>query len=248
MTVDDLIQAKKNQLSEQKILVSEQQLKEQAGEMLRVPRSLHKALSGPELSLIGPIMKGTPYKKTSKLTCDPGRIARTEQREGAKALMVATEETFFRGQQQFVGQVQAYAQVPVLLYDCIIEPYQIYSAAVLGADAVVLMAAVLDSETLQRFAALLHQLGLQAVVEVHTEQEGQTALESGISIVLINNLMLDGSGSLETTHQLLPMFPEGNPVISWGDVSTPADLTQLQAWGAAGACPEPCLLRALDAT
>lgn len=242
MTIDDIIQAKQQQLSEEKVLVSEDQLRQQASESERVPLSLRNAISGPGLSLIGPIMKGSPYTKTSHSSCIPVGLAKMEQHRGASALMVATEQTFFEGQQQFVGQIRDYTHVPILLYDCIIEQYQLYAAACLGADAVVLMSDVLDGEMMGRFASLLGGLGLEAVAEVHEEKQLRTALGAGISIVLVNNLCLDGSGSLQTTQRLAAALPEGALAISWGGIRSTDDLRQIEAWGVAAACPDQSLI------
>ncbi|MBD5560952.1 MAG: hypothetical protein HDQ87_11520 [Clostridia bacterium] len=241
MTTEEIIQAKKQQLAQEKILVSEEALREQASELERVPLSLERALTRSGLAVIGPVMKASPLTKKTRGDFDCAETARLEQRLGVDALMVATDQTYFGGQQKFVGQVRKYAQVPVLLYDYIIEQYQIYAAANLGADAVVLMPELLDLDLISRFTTLIHTLGMEAVIEVHTQAQMTVALQSGLTMIMIRNLGFDGSGSLSVTKELLPAIPEGNVGISWGDISSVEDLKDVQSWGAEAACPDRSL-------
>lgn len=237
MTLEDIIQAKKRQLQEEQAVVSEAQLREQVSESERVPMDLRAAVMGETLALVGPIMKGSPLVRATRLRFDLREIVREEQKQGASALMVATEEVFFECQQQFVGDIRAYALRPVLLYDYILEPYQLYAAAAVGADAVVLMSGILDPDQLAQFTALLQNLGLQAVVEAHTRAQLEAALETGANIFLINNLCVDGTGSLEVTQQLAPLVPAGDAVISWGCIQSLQDLNSVRSWGANAAVP-----------
>lgn len=237
MTLDDIIEAKKQQLQEEKMLVSEAQLREQVSESQRVPLSLQKALTQQYLVLIGPIIKASPVKKVSRHRFAVSEIARSEQKEGAGALMVCTEATFYEGQQQYVDEIRAYTQVPILLYDYIVEPYQLYAAASIGADAVVLMSAILNLDAMARFMRILQELGLEAVVEAHTEQDVQAGLQSGAQMFLIKNYDLNGTGSLDVTRQLIPMIPDGSAAISWGGIANMKALEQVCSWGSSAACP-----------
>lgn len=225
------------------MVISESQLREQASESLRVPLNLQSALTQEHLALIGPLMKGSPVAKCSRHRFAASVTAKEDQEQGADALMVCTEETFYEGQQKYVGEIRAYTQIPILLYDYIIQPYQLYAAASLGADAVVLMTSVLNPDTMILFMQTLQQLGLQAVVEVHSESDVEAGLQSGASMFLINNLSLDGTGSLDVTKRLAPMVPAGDVAISWGGITTMEALSQVCSWGCNAACPAPRMFR-----
>ena len=237
MTIADIISDKKTRLAQEQILVPKPEMKQRAAETERIPLDLRDALKRPGLALVGPILKASPLTQCSHYDFSPVEVARTEQRAGAAALMVATEKTFYQGQESFIGDIRERTRVPIILYDFILEDYQIYAALALGADAVVLNAEILDADMLTRFAALANQLGMQAVVEVHTAEQTERALISGAGIYLIRNLDFNCTGSSELTKTLAPMIPAGDTVISWGGLKTAENLEQAASWGADAACP-----------
>lgn len=238
MTIAEIINDKKAKLAEEQILVSPSQMKQQASEAGRIPLDLRDALKKPGLSLIGPVIRASPMTQCSYYKFSATSLSRQELRAGASAIMAATEKTFYQGQESYIGEIREHVNVPVILYDCIIEEYQIYAALTLGADAVVLSAEILDTDLLTRFTTLINSLGMQAVVEIHTEQETETALMSGAGSYMVRNLDLNCSGSIELTRQLAPMIPVGDVLISWGGIRSVEELEQIAGWGADAACPD----------
>lgn len=238
MTIADIISDKKNRLAQEQILVPLSEMKQRAAETERIPLDLQDALKRPGLSLIGPVLKASPLTQCSHYSFSPAGLARQEEKSGAAALMVATEKTFYQGQESFVGDIRERTHIPVILYDYIIEEYQIYAALALGADAVVLNAEILDTDMLTRFIALTNQLGMQSVAEIHMEEEAERALISGAGMYLIRNLNYDCSGSAERTKKLAPMIPAGDTVISWGGLQSEEDLQEAASWGADAAVPD----------
>ena len=139
---------------------------------------------------------------------DPQKIAAEYADNGATALSVLTDEAYFQGCDRYLQQARQVAELPVLRKDFTVDEYQIYEARVLGADAILIIVALMDGGQLRDFAGLAREQGLTALVEVHTTDELDRALEQPLELVGINNRDLTTfETSLETTFQLLPLIP-----------------------------------------
>lgn len=156
-------------------------------------------------SIIAEVKKASPSKGVIRADFEPVKIASAYERGGATCISVLTDEKFFQGSFENLRLIRNSVQLPLLCKEFVIDPYQIYKARVNGADAVLLIAAILSDETLQDFLQIIQQLGMTALVEVHTLTELDRVLAlSHVQLVGINNRNLDDfSLDLETTKHLL---------------------------------------------
>ncbi|MFN6569995.1 indole-3-glycerol phosphate synthase TrpC [Dendronalium sp. ChiSLP03b] len=183
-------------------------------------------------SLIAEVKKASPSRGIIREDFDPVAIAQAYERGGAACLSVLTDQKFFQGSFANLRAVRSHVALPLLCKEFIIDPYQIYVARVAGADAVLLIAAILSDEELQDFLQVIHDLGMNALVEVHTLAELDRVLKlDNLRLVGINNRNLENfTVDLETTQQLLAQRQQqlqslGITVVSESGLYTPADLS-----------------------
>ncbi|WP_341531033.1 indole-3-glycerol phosphate synthase TrpC [Nostoc sp. UHCC 0302] len=183
-------------------------------------------------SLIAEVKKASPSRGIIREDFDPVAIAQAYERGGAACLSVLTDQKFFQGGFANLRAVRANVTLPLLCKEFIIEPYQIYLARTAGADAVLLIAAILSDKELQDFLQVIHDLGMTALVEVHTLAELDRVLKlDGLRLVGINNRNLeDFTVDLGITQQLLAQRQQelqslGITVVSESGLHTPADLS-----------------------
>ncbi|MEI2578996.1 indole-3-glycerol phosphate synthase TrpC [Scytonema sp. PRP1] len=189
-------------------------------------------------ALIAEVKKASPSKGILREDFDPVEIALKYQKGGASCISVLTDEKFFSGSFENLARVRAKVDLPLLCKDFVIYPYQMYMARVRGADAVLLIAAILSDQDLQYFVKIAKTLKMAALIEVHTLAELERVLSiDGVSLVGINNRNLeDFSVDLQTTCELLAA--KGNQlqernilVVSESGLHTPEDLTLVQQAG-----------------
>ncbi|MDR1941071.1 MAG: indole-3-glycerol phosphate synthase TrpC [Endomicrobium sp.] len=166
----------------QSVLQSENKFKRDC-----VPFPFEAALSKPGLNFICEVKKASPSKGLISVDFKYKEIAKEYENCGAAAISVLTEPDFFMGKNEYLTQIKQTVKIPVLRKDFIIDEYQIYEAKYIGADAILLITAILDLETLKRFYALARSLGLSCLVEVHDEKELETALKTDAKIIGVNN-------------------------------------------------------------
>jgi indole-3-glycerol phosphate synthase len=160
---------------------------------------------------------------------DPESIARAYAAAGAAAISVVTEERFFLGTRDTLLQVRRVVDQPVLMKDFVIDAYQIIEARVLGADAVLLITALLDRAQLREFGALAAELGLECLVEVHDEVELERAVEITAEVVGVNNRNLASfQVDLATTERLTRLMPPDRVVVSESGIRTRDDILRLE--------------------
>lgn len=183
-------------------------------------------------SLIAEVKKASPSKGIIRQDFDPVEIATGYVRGGASCLSVLTDSKFFQGSFENLQKIRPTVEVPLLCKEFVINPYQIYKARVAGADAVLLIAAILPDQKLQEFLYLIHSLGMNALVEVHTLTELNRVLTlSDLRIVGINNRNLETFNvDLATTSQLMQERSQhltslGITVVSESGLYSPADLS-----------------------
>lgn len=212
-------------------------------------RSLAARLRTPgKVTLIAEIKRASPVKGLLREECDPVALARAYTRGGAAAISVITEEEFFRGSPAFLPAVRGATPLPLLRKDFIFDPYQIYESRALGADAVLLIAAILDQVQLAGLLTLTRELGMEALVEVHTAEELRRALAAGARLIGINNRDLRSFHTdLNTTFALRGHIPDPEvTVVSESGISGPDDLKRLARAGVHGALIGEALVRAPD--
>jgi indole-3-glycerol phosphate synthase len=190
-------------------------------------------------SLIAEIKKASPSKGVIRADFDPVKIAQAYERGGAACLSVLTDQKFFRGSFDNLRAIRQSVALPLLCKEFIIDPYQIYLARVAGADAVLLIASILSDQDLQEFLQIVHSLGMNALVEVHTLAELDRVLAlSDLRLVGINNRNLeDFTVDLGTTQQLMAerrkqLHSLGITVVSESGLHTPTDLAVVTEAGA----------------
>ncbi len=190
-------------------------------------------------SLIAEVKKASPSRGIIRADFDPVAIAQAYERGGAACLSVLTDQKFFQGSFDNLRRVRSHVALPLLCKEFIINPYQIYLARTAGADAVLLIAAILSDQELQDFLRLIHDLGMNALVEVHTLAELDRVLQlDDLRLVGINNRNLeDFTLDLGTTQQLLArrqpdLQSLDITVVSESGLYTPADLSLVAEAGA----------------
>lgn len=210
------------------------------------PRGFLRALiAAPGVAVIAEAKKASPSKGVIQPDFDPVRIAMNYREGGAHCLSVLTDVDFFQGSLAYIPLVRAAVDLPVLRKDFIIDPLQIEEAHAVGADAILLIAAILETVQLRDYRLLAESLGMDVLVEVHDERELDAALEAGSRLVGINNRNLnDFSVSLDTTFRLLPRIPQGIPVVSESGIATVADMRRLKEAGVKAALIGESLMRA----
>jgi len=174
-------------------------------------------------------------------------IARLYAENGAAAVSVVTESRFFEGRPSFLPAIRKSVQVPLLRKDFIIDPYQIYEGRLLGADAILLIARILDPPRLREFVRLSSELGLSSLVEIHDEADLEKAFFAGAKVIGINNRDLSTFATdLGVSLRLAPLVPSGALVISESGIRSRGDIDQLMAAGIRGVLVGETLMRERD--
>jgi len=210
-------------------------------------RALHATADSGWTTVIAEVKKGSPSKGVIRPDFDPLAIAETYQNNGATCLSVLTDEHFFMGHLLYLGKIREIVNLPLLRKDFICDPYQIYEARVAGADAILLIAAMLDAGQLAEYNALATDLHLDVLLEVHDEAELELALATGCELIGINNRNLQTfETDLATTERLLPLIPASHFVVAESGISCRADVVRLQRAGAKGFLVGESLMREDD--
>ena len=184
------------------------------------------------VALIAEVKKASPSAGIIRADFDPVRIAGEYEAAGAVALSVLTDKKFFQGELAYLRQIRATVRLPLLRKDFIIDELQIHEAVAAGADAVLLIAAILDDAQLLAYRQLAGQLKLAALVEVHDDRELARALAAGAEIIGINNRNLKTfQVDLATTERLAAQIPAGKTIVAESGIHTRADVARVAAAG-----------------
>lgn len=233
MILDDIVARRREQLAREKAKIPLVEMMQRAHECTRPVLDFAAALKQPTLSVIAEIKKASPSKGLICPDFDPAALARAYTRAGANAISCLTEEHYFQGSGEYLRQVRAATSLPVLRKDFIIDPYQIYEARVLGADAVLLICALLDTDTLRRLMHTAQILDMHALVEIHNEEEAASAVAAQAPIIGINNRDLKTfTVDLQTTARLAAQIPYPCILVSESGVSTNDDMQTARENGA----------------
>ncbi len=211
-------------------------------------RDFRKALlQGPGLSIIAEVKMASPSKGLLCPDFDPKALARDYQSGGATAISVITDQRFFQGHLKYLAQVKEEVDLPVLRKDFIVDHFQIEEAHVWGADAVLLIVAILEDSQLSEFMAHGRELGLDCLVEVHDQAEAERALKAGADLIGVNNRNLaDFTVDLNTTFTIRRQVPRDMPLVSESGISTRADIEDLARAGVQAALIGESLVKARD--
>ncbi|KGO35186.1 MAG: indole-3-glycerol phosphate synthase TrpC [Desulfoprunum sp.] len=216
------------------------------GEKFDPPRGFRKALvEYPGVSIIAEVKKASPSKGVICEDFDPVRIAGNYQKSGAQAISVLTDSRFFQGSLLYLMQVREAVSLPVLRKDFIIDELQIREAAMHGADAILLIVAILAPYQLREYQVCAGELGMDVLVEVHDEREVEMALAADSRLIGINNRNLkDFSVDINTTFRLKKMIPTDIPVVSESGLRDQEDIKRLAEAGVTAALIGETLMRA----
>jgi indole-3-glycerol phosphate synthase len=184
------------------------------------------------LNFIAEIKRASPSRGLLRGHVDPAELGVAYESHGAAAISVLTEEDYFLGSLEDLKQVKQSVSCPVLRKDFIIDPYQVYEASAAGADAILLIAAILDAASLSQLLTVADRAGLSIVVEVHNQAELEKAVDCRAEIIGINNRDLTTFRvDLQTTLQLAPQVPEKTILVSESGISTADDVRLLREAG-----------------
>ena len=210
-------------------------------------RGFAASLAGASRRLIAEVKRASPSQGVIRQEFDPVRIARDFVANGASALSVLTEERFFHGKLSYLEQIRHEVSVPLLRKDFVLDDYQLLEARSFGADAALLIVALLDPVLLKELMAQARSLSLDALVEVHTEAELECALKAGGRLIGINNRDLQTFAvKLETTERLLPLVPAGVVAVCESGINSAAQIKRFEALGAHAFLVGEALMRAPD--
>ncbi|CAG9200486.1 Indole-3-glycerol phosphate synthase [Paraburkholderia sabiae] len=181
-------------------------------------------------AVIAEVKKASPSKGVLRDNFVPADIARSYAKHGAACLSVLTDVQFFQGSAQYLEEARAACQLPVLRKDFIVDPYQILEARAMGADAILLIVAALETSQMQDLEAYAHSLGLAVLVEVHDKNELVEALTLKTPLIGVNNRNLRTfETSIETTLGLLEMMPDDRIVVTESGILSRVDVERMRA-------------------
>ena len=183
-------------------------------------------------AVIAEVKKASPSKGVLRADFIPADIAQSYAEFGAACLSVLTDRQFFQGQPEYLKQARASCALPVLRKDFMVDPYQVYESRVMGADAILLIAACLDDAQMAEMEALAFSLDMAVLVEVHDGDELDRVLRLKTPLIGINNRNLKTfEVSLETTLSLMARVPESRVLVTESGIATSADVQRLRAAG-----------------
>lgn len=195
-------------------------------------RPFREALVRPGLSLIAEFKRRSPSAGDISTSSPIVDQVGAYERGGAAALSVLTDERHFGGSLEDLRSARAACDLPILRKDFIVDPYQLYEAAVNGADAVLLIARALGDDELASLYAEARRIDLDCLVEVHDGEELERALALDVEVIGINNRNLDeGTVDVGTTYELMPDVPAGKTVVAESGISERAELEELERVG-----------------
>ncbi|MFC1658249.1 indole-3-glycerol phosphate synthase TrpC [Candidatus Omnitrophota bacterium] len=246
-TLKDIIAKKKERLRQAKEHLPEEVLKTKI-ENLPPARSLTKAINRPRsISLIAEIKRQSPSKGVIRQDFNPREIALAYQDCGVGAISVLTEEDYFAGSIAYINEVKNAVKLPVLRKDFIFEEYQVYESRFFGADAILLIAELLSKERLSQLIKLAQGLGLECLVEAHTEKELKKALSLKTDLIGINNRDLH---TLEvdpkTTEKLFLFIPKDKVVVVESGMKSYQDILFLKILGVSAVLIGEAFMQAVD--
>ena len=212
------------------------------------PRVFQQALTGyAGLSVIAEAKKASPSKGVICADFDPAKIAVSYEQGGAQAISVLTDEHFFQGSLDYIPLVREKIKLPVIRKDFIIHELQIEQAGKYGADAILLIAAILDYDQIKDYLVMAKELKMDVLTEVHDEKELEKTLAAGCQLVGINNRNLkDFTVDLQTTFRLQKEIPADIPVVSESGIKNHDDMQRLADHGVAAVLIGETLMRAAD--
>ncbi len=233
MILDDIIIHKKRILEKKKVRFPIFKIMERLEHLKSKRRSFKKALTSHHgINIIAEIKRASPSRG---VICDnfvPLKISQLYEFSNACAISVLTESYFFKGKISFLRQVRQNTSLPILRKDFIIDRYQLYESALIDADAVLIIASVLNQDEICEYISILKKYEIDALVEVHTEADMKKAIDAGSEIIGINNRNLNTFEiDINVTKKLIRHIPKGVVVVSESGINTYEDIQGLRSIG-----------------
>jgi len=200
-----------------------------------------------DTAIIAEIKKASPSKGVIRADFRPAEIAVDYETHGATCLSVLTDRQFFQGSESYLREARGACSLPVLRKDFLVDPYQVYEARAMGADAILLIVAALSLAQMQEMETVAHGLGMAVLVECHDAAELNVALQLTTPLIGINNRNLRTfEVSLDTTLSQLGRIPPGRIVVTESGILTPADVELMRARGVHAFLVGEAFMRALS--
>jgi len=229
--LDEIIAKKKEEVEQRKKILPLSHLKKRIAQR-KPPLDFAFALKGKPMRLIAEVKQASPSRGILCPNFNPTELATTYAQGGANAISVLTEASYFKGSIDHLAAIREVVKLPLLRKDFIFDPYQVYESRAYGADALLLIVAILSQEQLEGLLSLSHSLGLKCLVEVHNETDVERALLSGAEIIGINNRDLNTFAvDINTTGQLCSLIPRQKIVVAESGIKSRNDIEKLKGWG-----------------
>jgi indole-3-glycerol phosphate synthase len=234
LILDKIIKSKKKVLDKSKISCNINTLHDiiqNQFDVINFKDSLKK-LGSNDIRVIAEVKKASPSKGIIREDFDPIKIAGQYEANNAAAISILTESEFFMGKLDFLKEIKNAVNIPVLRKDFLFDPYQIYEARANGADAVLLIAAILEKPLLEELLSVVKELSMSALVEIHTIEELEKVLQTETEIIGINNRNLQTFDTdIQTSIDLMADIPESKIVVSESGIKTKDDIIKLSNAG-----------------
>jgi indole-3-glycerol phosphate synthase len=232
MFLDKIVALKRKELKQRQQALPLSRM-ETAAKQRPAPLDMASALSAEGLSLVAEVKRASPSRGMLNPGLDAVEVSKTYVSCGAAAISVLTEPDYFMGSGQDLQAVKrALPDVPVLRKDFILDPYQLFEARAWGADAVLLILAILDDATLKELITISHKLGMHCLLEVHDEAELERALKGDAQLIGLNNRNLDTlEVDINVSKRLRPLVPPGRLAVSESGIKGRQDIEKLREWG-----------------
>ncbi|MGI9291831.1 MAG: indole-3-glycerol phosphate synthase TrpC [Gammaproteobacteria bacterium] len=231
--LNKILEHKAEEIAERRASCSQAELEQRVTQFNSATRGFVQALQSNvdqgRAAVIAEVKKASPSKGVIREKFDPVEVAESYARGGATCLSVLTDEHFFQGHDDYLGQARVCSGLPVIRKDFIIDPYQVLESRLIGADAILLIVAALSDPELKQLSGLAAELGLDVLVEVHDRYELERALKLPLKLLGINNRNLRTfETSLDTTLDLLDDIPNDRLVVTESGIHTPDDVTLMR--------------------
>lgn len=245
MILETIAQANRERYEKTMQTVSLEEIKQKAFAMgINDEFPFEKALEKNGISYICEVKKASPSKGIIAEDFPYVQIAKEYENAGASAISVLTEPQWFKGDNRFLQEISQNVKIPLLRKDFTVCEYQIYEAKVIGASAVLLICALLDTDTIREWIKICDTLGLSALVEAHTEEEVQSALDAGARIIGVNNRNLkDFTVDITTCTRLRSLVPKDILFVGESGIKTSEDIQNLRKAGVDGVLIGETLMR-----
>ncbi|MBN2437136.1 MAG: indole-3-glycerol phosphate synthase TrpC [Deltaproteobacteria bacterium] len=230
MILDDIVENKRREVAVRKRTVDLRSLARIVEK--KPPARDFKAALASECAIIAEVKRKSPSRGLLRADFDPVRIAGEYESHGAAAISVLTDQTFFGGCDEDLAAVRGAVSRPVLRKEFIIDPYQICEARAIGADAILLIAAILTAGQVREYRELAAMMGMASMIEIHDRGELEMALLAGAEIIGINNRDLKTFVTdIRTSADLAPLIPEDRIAVSESGIRTRGEIEALQKAG-----------------